>query len=203
MKKNLFLFLLLLVFMSCNKDNDVTKETVDYSKYENMSEEELRIEAAKLGAVTLQQLLEETAAELLPEEQVIIDSGEINLRGEAIMTVKGYKSSSAFKKNQKVLISKSPTRLPTGVYIVDTYEVRMEAKLPSGSLGIPMDSPKCGFDPNNIGSSRRGYRYVGQTGTTFYMSTIGYQVKSNMMGQMFNVWDPTLSKLEWVIKYIY
>ena len=195
--KNLICFLFVLLLFSCNKDNDIMP--IDYSIYEELSEEELRIEAEKLGAVTLQQLLEESSYLIKYEDETI--EKEVGLRATGTVTVYGSNGSVVLKKNQKVLIKKSPTGVPTGVYFVDTYDVRKDAKIPSGYNAIPMDSPKCGFDPHNIGSGRRGYRIVGQTGSTVYMSTIGYKIKYDIQGRTWNRWDPSLGSLQWIVGY--
>lgn len=198
----------LTMLISCSNQEEISAEKeIDYT---NMSEQELRTLAAENNAITLSQLIEEMSNYVkssMTQEQIDYQK-QIS---QAIQTkttsptysVTGYKSYGIIGEDKKVLITTSPGGIPSGYYFCDLYQVKMWVDLPEGTLGVTMDSPNCGFDPNYVGAGRRGCSADGQTGKRFYMSTCAYKIKYDMLGRQWNLWDPELNYLVWNYAYIY
>lgn len=208
--KNLFYVFsfLLTVCMACSNEENLPQEKeIDYA---SMSESELRSLAAANNAITFNQLMEEmresVQASMTPEQIEYQKHKAEAIQTKATsptMSVTGYQSYGRVAENRKVLISSSPSGLVPGYYFCDLYHVKMWVDLPKGTLGVTMDSPNCGFDPNYTGTGRRGCSADGQTGNRFYMLTCAYKVKHDILGREWNIWDPQLHLLVWNYAYIY
>jgi hypothetical protein len=193
----------LLSFASCSND-DIANEVT--GKETTKSAIEKKIFNHDFTNLEDFYMVIDSLSTLYPVELVIEeaqnDGKSLRTSSPPTLTAKG-KNYVKTETNRKIrLLPNNTAYLPAGVYFADVYRVSTTVTIPSGTVGVTLDSPRCGYaDPS---AQFRGAAGFSQAGSNFTMTSYVLQITYNSIGQRMGTWDPCKPEnIEFIYQYGY